>query len=254
MIASIRDGTLGVDAVRQGSDAAPVVVAQGKPQATPVRPIVRVPAQATPCVGRGREIAQLTELLADPGVRLVTVTGAGGMGKTRLALAVAQQLVDDVSASAGAPQLRSFPTASSSWRWPRSMRRPSWRRRPPRPWPSDPRPRQVAAVQTSSCAITWPASVCCWCWITSSSWLGKGTDEGAGEGAAWLAELLGAAPGSRRWSPHASRWIWRRSNGIRSRGWPCRTWKPSCPTSRWTGRAPSPYLCRWRGGSNTASG
>ena len=63
----------------------------------PARPpdTLRVPAQATPCVGRGREIAQLTGLLADPAVRLVTLTGAGGMGKTRLALAVAQQLVDD---------------------------------------------------------------------------------------------------------------------------------------------------------------
>ena len=35
VMASIRDGTLGVDAVRQGSDAAPVVVAQGKPQDGP---------------------------------------------------------------------------------------------------------------------------------------------------------------------------------------------------------------------------
>ena len=64
VIASIRDGTLGLDAVRQGSDAAPVVVARDRPQ--DARPPDNLPAQATPCVGRGREIAQVTGLLADP--------------------------------------------------------------------------------------------------------------------------------------------------------------------------------------------
>ena len=51
-----------------------------------------LPLQNTPFVGRGRELATLTEWLADPGCRLVTILGAGGMGKTRLALAVAEQL------------------------------------------------------------------------------------------------------------------------------------------------------------------
>lgn len=46
-----------------------------------------LPVQLTSLVGRATEVAELTRLLrgAD-GPRLVTLTGAGGMGKTRLAL------------------------------------------------------------------------------------------------------------------------------------------------------------------------
>jgi predicted ATPase/class 3 adenylate cyclase len=53
-----------------------------------------LPIAATPLVGRERELAELTDLLRD-GTRLVTVTGAGGSGKTRLALQVAAELADE---------------------------------------------------------------------------------------------------------------------------------------------------------------
>jgi predicted ATPase/class 3 adenylate cyclase len=53
-----------------------------------------LPIAATPLVGRERELAELIELLRD-GTRLVTVTGAGGSGKTRLALQVAAELADE---------------------------------------------------------------------------------------------------------------------------------------------------------------
>jgi len=46
-------------------------------------------------VGRRRELAELTELLCQPDVRLVTVTGPGGAGKTRLALQTAADLIED---------------------------------------------------------------------------------------------------------------------------------------------------------------
>lgn len=46
-------------------------------------------AQPTPLIGRVTEQAMLHDLLADPDVRLVTLTGPGGAGKTRLALQVA---------------------------------------------------------------------------------------------------------------------------------------------------------------------
>ena len=45
-----------------------------------------LPAQPTPFVGREEELIELERLLADPGVRLLTIFGPGGMGKTRLAL------------------------------------------------------------------------------------------------------------------------------------------------------------------------
>jgi predicted ATPase len=45
-----------------------------------------LPAPSTPFVGREAELAELTRLLADPAVRLLTILGLGGMGKTRLAL------------------------------------------------------------------------------------------------------------------------------------------------------------------------
>jgi DNA-binding SARP family transcriptional activator/predicted ATPase len=53
-----------------------------------------LPAEVTPFVGREREIADLVARLQDPGVRLLTLVGAGGIGKTRLSLAVAQTILD----------------------------------------------------------------------------------------------------------------------------------------------------------------
>ncbi|SNS19404.1 Predicted ATPase [Geodermatophilus pulveris] len=50
-----------------------------------------LPTPATPMVDRRAELAAVTALLRDPGVRLVTLTGPGGIGKTRLALAAAAE-------------------------------------------------------------------------------------------------------------------------------------------------------------------
>ncbi len=52
-----------------------------------------LPAQVTPFIGREREIEIVTRLLRDPAARLVTLLAPGGMGKTRLALAVAEIFV-----------------------------------------------------------------------------------------------------------------------------------------------------------------
>jgi predicted ATPase/Tfp pilus assembly protein PilF len=51
-----------------------------------------LPTPGTPFIGRDAELAELTQLLADPDRRLVTVLGPGGVGKTRLALSAAERV------------------------------------------------------------------------------------------------------------------------------------------------------------------
>jgi predicted ATPase len=51
---------------------------------------IRLPLPPSTFVGRGREVADVTALLLRSDTRLLTLTGAGGSGKTRLALRVAE--------------------------------------------------------------------------------------------------------------------------------------------------------------------
>lgn len=55
--------------------------------------IHNLPAQSSPFVGREPELVQIRERLLDPGCRLLTVVGLGGVGKTRLALQAAVEQV-----------------------------------------------------------------------------------------------------------------------------------------------------------------
>ncbi|MAU00057.1 MAG: hypothetical protein CL608_23185 [Anaerolineaceae bacterium] len=60
-------------------------------QTANAHPPHNLPADATPFVGRQTEIVQITSWLAGQHRRLITIVGPGGMGKTRLAQAVAQR-------------------------------------------------------------------------------------------------------------------------------------------------------------------
>jgi non-specific serine/threonine protein kinase len=88
-----------VSALRKvlGADAIATVSGQGYRFALPVTKVEprgkhNLPSQLTSFIGREQEIAQLKELLTTN--RLVTLTGAGGAGKTRLAIEVAGSLLD----------------------------------------------------------------------------------------------------------------------------------------------------------------
>jgi predicted ATPase len=63
-----------------------------RPPSAPVLKGAGLPVPPTPLVGRRLELAAVEALLRLPDVRLVTLTGIGGSGKTRVALAVAEEL------------------------------------------------------------------------------------------------------------------------------------------------------------------
>lgn len=78
-----------------------VVAPQPVPQTSPPLPTPlqpgppqNLPVPATPFVGRVEEVAAIVERLRNPACRLLTLVGPGGIGKSRLALAAAQRLLE----------------------------------------------------------------------------------------------------------------------------------------------------------------
>lgn len=77
----------------------------------PERQHAPVPSPLTPFVGRTREISRLSELVQRGDPRLLTLTGPGGVGKSRLAIQVAKQVADHFSDGAAFVGLAAVPTA-----------------------------------------------------------------------------------------------------------------------------------------------
>ena len=110
------------------------------------------PAVLTSFVGRAGEVRAVAGLLEE--YRLVTVTGPGGVGKTRLADGTAEQVAARFADGAWLTELApvrdpaqvpsAVAVALGVQEQPGCLRQRRWRGR-------------------------WPAGSCCWCWITAST-------------------------------------------------------------------------------------
>jgi predicted ATPase/DNA-binding SARP family transcriptional activator len=91
---SIAEGQLARSPAPPSPTSSPITAATATPPA-PSTPPHNLPAPLTSFIGRETELATLEPLLepSDPSVRLVTLTGPGGTGKTRLSIELARRLL-----------------------------------------------------------------------------------------------------------------------------------------------------------------
>ena len=77
--------------------------------------IARIPVPLTPLIGRQRDLSVVVGLVRDQRRRLVSLTGPGGTGKTRLAIEVAGELIDDFPDGVFFVDLSSASTVDAAW-------------------------------------------------------------------------------------------------------------------------------------------
>jgi hypothetical protein len=96
---------------RDGSVALELDTYPSVPDEFQSRRALRSSVRSAPLIGREAELAAILRLVADPSVRLVSLVGRGGVGKTRLALEVAWTLDASRPGSVHVISLASVPAA-----------------------------------------------------------------------------------------------------------------------------------------------
>ena len=91
------------------------------PAVEPDRRPAPLPAPLTPIIGREDEIAAVAGLLRDPDVRLVTLIGPGGIGKTRLAIEVARTMSTAVPAELDGVSFIDLAAVRDAAGWPEAV-------------------------------------------------------------------------------------------------------------------------------------
>jgi transcriptional regulator with XRE-family HTH domain len=107
-----------------------------------------LPVQPTSLIGREQEVASVCALLRRSDIRLLTLIGSGGIGKTRLALQVASELLDDFADGVAFIHLAPVPDAALVL--PTTRRHSVWRKAPSSPLRRRPRWRKRSAGRCTS--------------------------------------------------------------------------------------------------------